>query len=245
MIVTAHALPAAGNPIDCLSSYGSQFSGHLTTDTGSQRTWEGTTAHIENNNGAICDTGLQNSNNFWYDWVMLANNIAGGSNRAHVQVGYFRYWGSCIYWATEYQKLDNGNFTRHIKTADGCRTGSAGDFTVAYNPSTGYEQMKAGSTGLDTTPWDVYSVWTLPFVPEVSGETKYIGTDIPGTSSNPTTISHINLQKYSDDSWTTDSGTLPSWSGICRWPVRYARTAISSHAYSFYTKSSSSTDENC
>jgi hypothetical protein len=125
VIVTAHTLPAAGNPIDCLSSYGSQFSGHLTTDIGSQRTWEGTKAHIENNNGAICDTGLQNSNNFWYDWVMLANNIAGGSNRAHVQVGYFRYWGSCIYWTTEYQKLNDGNFTRHIDTADGCRTGSA------------------------------------------------------------------------------------------------------------------------
>lgn len=242
-------LPASAT-INCLSSYKSYFAGILTNASDSSgHTFEGTRADIENNDNPICDTGLQNSDNFWYDWVMIAPGPPSLSDRGHVQVGYFRYWGSCIYFATEWQK-NNGSsasFTRHIKTGYGCRTETGSTlFTVKYNPSTGYEDMLEGSTNLGTSPFSIYSAWSTStnFVPELSGESKYIGTDIPGTPTDPTAVTNIQLQKF-DDSWSSLSASLPAFSDICPWPVRYFRTSVSSHAFYFDSESTTSTSLTC
>src|SRR5438128_533341 len=71
-------VPALGNPaeatINCLSSNANWFAGHLTTGSDGG-TYEGTQASIDNNDGPICDTGAHDATVWWWDWVMIANNI--------------------------------------------------------------------------------------------------------------------------------------------------------------------------
>jgi hypothetical protein len=81
----------------------------------------------------------------------------------------------------------------------------------------------------------------FPLVPQFAAETKYIDSNVPGTSTDVTTFSTLKVQKY-DDSFTT---TLPSFGEGCPWPVRYARSALSGGSFDVYTKNTTSTSLNC
>src|SRR5207244_2895216 len=119
---------------------------------------------------------------------------------------------------------------RRLQGVDGVLGSSR--FWVRWHTSTGLEQMLVASNVLDTTPWNICAEWVTPFQPEFSGETKYVGSNIPGVASNKTPYSEMQLQKY-DNSWTTN---LPTFLAICPWPVRYSRSAISvNNAFNIWT----------
>ena len=233
----------ASATVPCLSAYGSEFAGLLSQQSGPGGTYEGASSQIDVGNGPICDTGSHGQDNFHFVWSMIAENESAGGARGYVQSGYLRYWNGCTYWTTEYNKGPGDTFHRHIHTEDGCKTFGSNRYWVQYIPSTGFERMNVDSTVLDTTPWDIYVEWAahLPFEPEFSGETKYIGSDIPGTSSNTTTLGSLQVQQFSD-AW---SSTLPSFLSICPWPVRYVRTGLSGNAFQIYSTTSTSTNLNC
>jgi hypothetical protein len=236
--------PAAQGVPACTSDDHSRFAGWYTEAAYGGVTYEGMVADIDNNAGTVCSGGGGSSTNFIYDWTMVATNFAnGGNNRAHVQIGFFQYEGSCIYWATEVRKDDGGSFDRQIDLDDGCRTGTDAHPRVAYNSTTGHEDMSIGGSTLRSTSFNIYSEWSpLPFAMEVSAEGIYYQDYVPGTASNVTNVYDINLQRYTDD-WTTDSNGLPTYSNICPSPHRYAKTSIdSTHSYFFFTDTSRSGD---
>lgn len=231
----------------CTSSYGSQFSGYLAPDAldASGNTFEGIDGVIEDNAGSNCDDygAVPDQDNFVTDWVMLANANATVDNRAHIQVGYFHYYGSCTYYFTEWQKYDGGDFTRSIDTADGCRNETSAEFRVKWNSSTSHEDMLVDSELLASSPFDPYNVWGEPFIPEVSAESKYIQSNIPGTSSDPTLASDVVLQKF-NNSWQSTSDGYPARVCISPQPQRYVRGTWSNHQFNFYTDVSSSGGNN-
>ena len=235
----------------CRTSYGSRFAGYLTSGSDSSGlSFEGTKANIENNTGPICDDD-ESTLNFNTTWVMISENESAGGGRGYAQSGYFRYWGSCTYWYSEYRKNPSDSYHRTIHTGYGCRTGSGSDFSVVWGRSgVANESLIAGSpssgTVLGSTPWDPFAAWSSAgnFEPEISSETKYIGSDVPGTSADPTNITSVELQNF-DNSWTTSTQTLPSMNDICPWPVRYSKSNFGGHAFSFYSTTSTSTSLNC
>lgn len=174
---------------------------------------------------------------------MISTNLSKGDDRAHIQIGFFQYQGSCTYFATEVMPDNNGNdWDRRIDLADGCRTGTDAHPKVSYNPDTGYEDMSVAGSTLRSSGFDIYTEWTTqPYTAEVSAEGIYYQDEIPGTASNVTNVYDINLQRF-DDSWTTDSNGLPNYGEICPAPHIYAKSSIdsSTHSFFFFTDTSRS-----
>jgi hypothetical protein len=223
----------AGAAPSCTSSQANRFAGYLTTSAdGTGNTYEGIQANISNQGGIPCSGGGSSCCNFIFDWVMLATPLTGTNDnaRAHIQIGYFQYEGSCVYFATEVQQSNGGSFSRIIDTADGCRTGPGTTFTVRYNPSTTHEEMDNGARVVRATTWNPYAYWQQNFVPEVSGEGLFLQDAIAGTLGDPTNVTNIHMQRY-DDSFTTNSITLPHFVDICPWPFKYDKTGIGAHQF--------------
>jgi hypothetical protein len=88
----------AGAAPSCTSSQANRFAGYLTTSAdGTGNTYEGIQANISNQGGIPCSGGGSSCCNFIFDWVMLATPLTGTNDnaRAHIQIGYFQYEGSC------------------------------------------------------------------------------------------------------------------------------------------------------
>lgn len=94
--------------------------------------------------------------------------------------------------------------------------------------------MNVDTTIMDTTPFNPYSTWQPgtygPFLTEFSGETKYLGTDMP--TSN---FSTMQVQQFND----AFTNTLPTEYDICPWPSRYVKSAISGNSFGIQTSGTS------
>ncbi len=237
--------PAAQAAVSCLSSEHNYFDGYIMQHPDSSaNTYEGVGATIAINNGVICDTGDQTAENFWFVWVMIHAGQMGPS-QGYAQAGYFRYWGSCRYWTTEYRRDNSDTFHRHIDTADGCKTFGTNHYQVRWNSTTGDEEMLVDGVVKASTPFDIFTVWpwsTLdPYTLQYSAETKYIGDDVPGTSSSPDSLTSAQGENYANN-WTNSLGQVDA--PCADSPVRYARSSWSD-GFSFYSTTSTSTTLRC
>jgi hypothetical protein len=221
----AHAYPCLGQ------TYGSRWDGfgafNATDNTGN--TFEGINGYIENNDMSNCASTDYAAYNFVTTWVMMAGNAL----TYYAQAGFFRYQGECIYAFSEFWGTD-GTYHRDIDTASGCRTGTGAYFQVDYNPTTAKEQMFIGSLLIHATPYDPYVYFHRPWVPQMSGESKYPASVLPGTPANPTEFGHNVLQRF-NDSWQTESDTFPNVSLLCNGVVRYKHNSWASHGFYIWT----------
>lgn len=225
----------------CTSSYGSRFSGYLGNNVydNQQKSFEGIEAVIEGNPGSNCDNGgsVANQLNFVTDWVMIADKMANDSSdprRPYAQVGYFHYYSSCLYYFTEWKRTATAAYDRAIDTGAGCRSEANARFTASWNDQTGAEELAVNANIVRATPFNPYLNWSEPFTPEISAESKYIQSDIPGLSGDPTSVTQAILQRY-DNSWSTTNNLFPPMDCISPQPTRYYRSNWANHGYNFYT----------
>jgi GrpB protein len=144
-------------------------------------------------------------------------------------------------WITEYRANPADTFHRYIDTAHGCISiGQTEQFWVTYQNTSGLENLNIDSTNVSNTPFDIYSAWSghTPFEPEFSGETKYVGSDMPGTPTQTVVGSTLLVQQFND----AFTASLPTFVNICHWPQRYARSGILSNAMSFFTYANEATN---
>lgn len=230
--------PGHTTSIDCNSAYGSQFAGWANLEAEpSGWPYEGTSSQISINSGPICDTGGHDQSNFNYVWAMIAENLSTGANRGYAQVGYMRWWGSCRYFTAEYRRGPEEFFHRTIDLDHGCLPNGTTRFRVRYQASTGFEQMLEASQVISSTPWSIFLEWASPYSNEFSGETKYVGSNIPGVASDKTSFSTMQVQLFEGDSWTDN---LPNnFLRICPFPERYLRSGINNNGFNLWTGSGS------
>lgn len=224
-------------------TYGSRWDGFgaFNAHDGTGNTFEGVQTYIENGDMSNCTSTDEEAYNFVTTW----NMIAGNSLHSYAQAGFFRPQGDCIYWYAEYHnQIGSGDYTRKVDISDGCRSGSGQTFQTRYDPSAGREIMIAGSTPLLRTDYNPYAYWNEPFVPEISGESKYAASDLPGSVSNPTELGDTILQRY-DHSWTTTSIGFPAVSDLCNRPARYRHNQWSDHTFYIWTDGTDYGDYNC
>lgn len=194
----------------CLMSPSSAES--ATTDCGSQLTqftgygyylgspsYVGTRASIVARNMALCSTVTDPHFNFTYTWVMIAN-FDGTSGWA--QSGFYRGYGQSAVHAVE----DNpdGTFLPPRRRYIGHPVyGTAYNYEVRPGTSAECLSQPGGvvncmvelvqGTIYQATNFAPSSRWTTPYANEYFGETKFPGSDMPGTSTARTTFSSIDV----------------------------------------------------
>lgn len=95
--------PATATPISCVSALRNLFDGLYSDTVGPGGSYQGTSAVMVNNTAPICDDNTNPAQNFTYTWVMIAQNQSGaGAGTGFAQVGFFRGYGECTYWASEF-----------------------------------------------------------------------------------------------------------------------------------------------
>lgn len=191
--------------------------------------YEGTSATIVVRKGSVCDTVTNNSNTS-SAWTMISP-----SNRTGwAQSGYIRWYGSSIYHFAQYRKNGSTAYVTKIGST-ALATGASYQYwqQSLYNSTAGQWQVRqnVNTTVLLQTNFDTFSSWTQPYLVSWSGETNYTASDVPGTSSAPARFSSMQVQLYSDDSWTS---TLPAL-GVGSQSSRYHVSAVSGNAFNMWT----------
>lgn len=238
------AAPAAA--IDCLSGYGSLWDGMASTASGPGGTYEGVVAHMNANYGALCDTGTHDPGyepnslgNFNYVYVMVAQNGSAGANRGYAQMGYYRGWAEQSYFTAEYRKNSSDTFHRNVRWDIGPLTyGGMNQYWVQWVPDNGGQfRMNIDLSVIDVTPWNPYSSTAFNpngqgvFELHWEGETKYSGSDIPGSTSDYSYFEGMQVQLIND----SFSGTLPSLGGVIPTSSRYGRCCFGNNTFVIYT----------
>lgn len=237
---TAVVGPAVAQP-DCLPNYGSRFAGLTTQGNGPGGTFEGGSAHLIARFGSLCDSGSHDPNvNFNYVFTMLLSNLVATdpANAGYAQIGYYRGWGQSTYFTTEYRR-NYDSFFRAIRYDYGpLNYGGDNQFWVQWVPDNGGQlRLNIDLTTMTTTPWNPYADSALgpaihgPMRVEWTGETKYDGSDMPGTNSVRAYTYGLQVQQFND----SFSSNLPSLFGVIPGGFRYGFNRPTIHSYEIWT----------
>jgi hypothetical protein len=187
---------------------GNYFAGYY--QNGNGPAYEGASAHIITEYGAVCDTDTSQSN-FTAEWSMIAN----GDGAGWVQSGFLRWYNSPIHYFS--QEFNGCPASGGDTCSGGCYGGSC-DFNTVYgtSPEVGHThtyiqkydsanndvQSIVDATVFQTTAWDPLSIWPDTSV-QYFGEAAYLENDIAGNASTPTLFSSITGQLQSNDSFAS------------------------------------------
>lgn len=204
--LTSEAAPVSAEIPQC-GNQGSQFDGFYYNAAAHSDSFEGASAYLVNQFGAVCDTNPSTPNpnqayigtNFTTGWVMIAAyNGAGWS-----QAGFLRGYNSSQYvWA----QINSGQGTLYNQfTPDpSLPNGVMHAYRELFNPSTGLVESSIDGAVFATTSFNPFGTWARSpsgsFSPQFFGETKYLESDIPGVPSAQTAFSALGVQQSVGDS---------------------------------------------
>jgi hypothetical protein len=224
--------PAHAEIYTCGTGPKSVFDGY-TNASNDPNSYEGTSATIVVRRGAVCDTDTS-SGNISIAWTMIASN---GGTGGWAQSGYYRWYGSSIYHFAQFRQTTSSKLYTKIGTT-ALTAGSAYRYwqQTLYNSTAGQWQIRdnVNSTILLQTNFNTFTAWTTPLSVQFEGETKYAASDVPGSSSAPASFTGMQVQRYSDDQWTS---TLPALYGPAtgQTSTRYKRSSVSNNAFNIWT----------
>jgi len=230
---------SAQNPC---GTFGHYFDGAAYNTTLSPR-FTGSDAVLKVRDPALCgSTGT--SQNFTSGWTMLASRDGLG----YVQTGFVKsaaaplqhvgqFYDDPAVPVTKYGfdygqgPLANGQFNRYWNN---------------FNPSTGRQNLNIDGTQWMTTNFNPNGSWLpQPFQPQFFGEVTYKESDMPGTSTSPTTFTSMQGQTapnyaivpFGCDSFTgTFSSANPSLGGYNNNnPVRWGQSRPSCTSFNIWT----------
>ena len=241
------ASPAPAQP-NCLSNYGSLFSGMTTSSTSSPFvSYVGASALLVPRYGHLCDYNPNGHDpnvtnpgaNFNVGWSMAAN---GQGRPYYAQTGYYRGWGQNTYFFWEHRGAWAGTFTRSVEYARGAiNMGGINRYWVQFVGdwrSNAWYRLNIDSTIIGETPWNPYAVNGLNIGndgarAQFSGETKYQGSDMPGTQSVPALFQGLELQRNDGPgTWTT---AMPTFYGAGPGGYRYGFQRDTTRSFKIWT----------
>jgi hypothetical protein len=193
--------------------------------------YEGTSANIVNQFGAVCDTDQGQYTGGQYlpvntssAWSMIGDGYAGGGI---AQSGFFRWYGSPDHFFAE----DAIGLTQYLTVG----------VAPSYNERHHYwEQYDPGCSCIreivDLTIFQndyAWPQWHTPWYSQWFGETHYTASDMPGTPSALTLYSGLQGQIPGYNFWVNTGSETPA----NQYPNRYTQYGIfydPSLLYSFY-----------
>lgn len=154
---------------------------------------EGTYAVIATRYASTCLTDTTN-NNFTNQYSM----IVSGNYAGWAQVGYMRWYGSSTYY---FSQLVSGH---SIDTKTGTSPLAMGSTHYYYNKwvvtCLCMEEIIDRTLWASST-WNPWTAWPTPFYPQYTGETRYLESDVSGTSSAPASYTNLGQQDNSTNNW--------------------------------------------
>ncbi|MFT4296596.1 MAG: hypothetical protein QM582_14405 [Micropruina sp.] len=166
----------------------------------------GALARIEYNNPDLCgadDTSASVS----MAWVMIdaESAIHPGDGNAYnwAQVGYYQA-GSSSAWSSgagigtfaQWTKkckasLTCGSAVPWVTVFDGKNPTGSWEYKVYRSNSNGHIYMKADTKNIDVSTFDPFGDWSSGWRVEYAAETFHKQSDVPGTTSDPTSVDNI------------------------------------------------------
>lgn len=201
MAASARPAGAAFNPC---TAYGSNFAGRNTYVA--YNAFEGIGANLTYQSDALCTSYLGNDN-LATTWSMASGNDEKGWSQSG-QI-YFYSLGCAAHFGEQEENADY--FMPALILGVCASTGEIHWVWQQYLPDSGHMRSNIDQTVMLETGYSVFapegnyagSGWGQPFQVEVEGETKYRETDVPGTTSQPSDFTGMEVQRWSDDNWET------------------------------------------
>lgn len=168
--------------------------------------YEGVSGTLTYQSDALCTSYLGNDN-YTTTWTMVYGKDENGWSQSGqiywYQLGCARHFS---------QVEENYVYFPYLTVTGVCaQTGETHQAWQQYIPQDGNLRSNIDATIMQTTSFNPYTAegsfsgsgWAQPFQVEVEGETGRPQSDVPGTSSAPSTFVSIQVQRYSDSSWET------------------------------------------
>jgi hypothetical protein len=170
--------------------------------------FEGASAYIVNQFGAVCDTDRSAPNpgnsttgtNFTSAWVMIASYNAQG----WAQTGITRGYDSPQYEFAEFTPSRyTGPFYNRFPSNPSLANGVKHAYRALWTSTCACIVMSIDGVEVTQTNFDPYQIWYAgphgdQFSPEFSGEASYLENDIPGVPYAKTAFEALGAQQYSN-----------------------------------------------
>ena len=163
---------------------------------------EGSEAQITTQDAHVCD------GDFSIGWSMIAEpNSPGGD---YAQSGFYDHVNNSYpaeFFAED--EYDNQPYRRTFYTFTD--QGEVHNYKSAWDRSKAAIDESVDSTVIQTTNFNPYQYWgngSIYWASEFFGELYHQPTDMPGTSSDYTLFQNIELQRYDNNAFSTDTSSL-------------------------------------
>jgi hypothetical protein len=175
----AHALPQCGS-----------YAGHIGAGHSMAPSVpiDGSWALVTVRDASVC-TSFQGPSNYSLGWVAVAGNNANTFTQAGFYIGYAlgtHHFAAYSSIAGGYHEFDQSSVY--------INPGQLYYYVNNYAPDCHCIQMKVGGTEIVRTPFNPHGIWPAPYIAEVSTETHYRETDIPGSRTGVTNFNDIEFE---------------------------------------------------
>jgi hypothetical protein len=209
---------AAFNPC---SRSGAFFAGRGTSV--STDVYEGVSAHLTYRSDMLCTSYLGNDNyaNTWS--MVLASDGRSWSQTGQVYFYHIQNNSGC---AHHFGQQEANNQVGGPTTVYGSCVypGETHQVWQQYLSSNGHIRANIDQTVFLETNYVSWTQWAAPLNVTVNGETGYQETDVPGTATQLSDFTQMQVQRFSDDLWDSACGNATFFSNTTL--PRYSDTAV-------------------